>query len=197
MSSKTILSEAKAHVPSPGNDYEPSLPRMRMPHLEFIYRIVAKMDKSGVEAIEGVDSSDKSRLYLPIQGGSVHGPQIKGVILHKSGADWAEVLNPKKSFIRLNAMYMLKTDDNVHILVKAQGVYRTGPGLEDKLGEQDTASQDDVEYFTHIRFEAPGNSEYGWMNGVVAIGVMTMWQGKPIIDCYRLTNFPGKVAANL
>lgn len=96
MSSKTILSEAKAHVPSPGNDYEPSLPRMRMPHLEFIYRIVAEMDKSGVEAIEGVDSSDKNRLYLPIQGGSVHGPQIKGVILHKSGADWAEVLNPKK-----------------------------------------------------------------------------------------------------
>ncbi|KAM0227501.1 hypothetical protein ACHAPO_011496 [Fusarium lateritium] len=200
MSSKSVLSEANAHVPSPGNDYshsDPSIPRMRMPHLEFIYRIVAEMDKGGIEAIEGVDSTDKTRLYLPIQGGTVHGPQIKGVIVHKSGADWAEVINPKKSFARLNAMYMLKTDDNVHILVKAQGVYRTGPGLEDKAGGEDMASQDDVEYFTHITFEAPGKSSYGWMNGVVAIGVMIMWQGKPVIDCYRLTNFPGRVAANL
>ncbi|RGP73921.1 hypothetical protein FSPOR_1615 [Fusarium sporotrichioides] len=200
MPSKTIPPEATAHLPSPGNDYshsEPSLPRMRMPHLEFIYRIVADMDKGGVAAIEGVDSTHKTRLYLPIQGGTVHGPRIKGVIVDKSGADWAEVLSPKKSFIRLNAMYMLKTDDNVHILVKAQGVYRSGPGLEDKVGEQDTVSQDEVEYFTHIRFEAPGKSRYGWMNGVVAIGVMTMWHGKPVIDCYRLTNFPGRVAANL
>lgn len=85
----------------------------------------------------------------------------------------------------------------MHILVNAQGIYRSGPGVEDKVSEQDTVSQDEVEYFTHIRFEAPGQSKYGWMNGVVAIGVMTMWEGKPIIDCYRLTNFPGKIAANL
>jgi hypothetical protein len=69
---------------------------MRMPHLEFIYRIVAEMDKGGVAPIEGVDSTEKTRLYLPIEGGTVHGPQIKGVIVHKSGADWAEVMNPKK-----------------------------------------------------------------------------------------------------
>lgn len=99
MPSKLPLPEANAHVPSPGNDYshsEPSLPKMRMPHLEFIYRIVAEMDKGGVATIEGVDSTDKVRLYLPIEGGTVHGPQIKGIIVHKSGADWAEVMKPGK-----------------------------------------------------------------------------------------------------
>ena len=35
-------------------------------------------------------------MVLPIEGGTVHGPGIKGVIVHKSGADWAEVMNPKK-----------------------------------------------------------------------------------------------------
>lgn len=69
---------------------------MRMPHLEFIYRIVAEMDKEGVTEIAGIDGTSKSRVVLPIQGGQVNGPQIKGIIVHKSGADWAEVINPNK-----------------------------------------------------------------------------------------------------
>ncbi|KAF4344548.1 hypothetical protein FBEOM_1516 [Fusarium beomiforme] len=170
------------HVPSPGNDYSRSdddIPRMRRPYLELIYRIVAEMDKGGVTEIKGIDGTAKSRIVLPIQGGYVNGPQIKGVIVEKSGADWAEVINPNK------------------ILVKAQGIYRTGPGVEEQVGERDTVTQDEMEYFTHIKFEAPGDSSYGWLNGVVAIGVMTMSEGRPVIDCYRLTNFPGKRAANL
>ncbi|KAM0081503.1 hypothetical protein ACKRZS_006289 [Fusarium odoratissimum] len=165
-----------SHVPSPGNDFSPSdtgIPAMRMPHLEFIYRIVAEMDKEGVTEIAGIDGTSKSRVVLPIQGGQVNGPQIKGIIVDKSGADWAEVINPNK------------------------GIYRTGPGVEEQVGERDTVTQDEMEYFTHIKFEAPGDSSYGWLNSVVAIGVMIMSEGRPVIDCYRLTNFPGKRAANL
>ncbi|KAM0341696.1 hypothetical protein ACHAPU_009944 [Fusarium lateritium] len=188
------------HVPSPGNAFslsDPDMPPMRMPHLEFIYRIVAEMDKGGVTEIKGVDGTSRTRVVLPIQGGYINGPQIKGTIVEKSGADWAEVINPDKSFTRLNAMYTLQTDDEVYILVKAQGIYRTGPGVDETAAGKDSVSQDEMEYFTHISFEAPGDSSYGWLNGVVAIGVMIMWQGKPVIDCYRLTNFPGRLAANL
>ena len=94
MLTKTLLTEAKT---SPGNAFSPH--KMRMPHLDFIYRIVAEMDQGGVTPIEGVDGTDKIRLVLPIEGGTVHGPGIKGVIVHKSGADWAEVMNPKKVII--------------------------------------------------------------------------------------------------
>lgn len=58
-------------------------------------------------------------------------------------------------------------------------------------------TQDDVEYFTQITFEAAGGSPYDWMNSVVAVGVMTMFEGKPVIDCYRLTNFPESGTAHL
>jgi len=98
MLSKTPLTEAKT---SPGNAFSPH--KMRMPHLDFIYRIVAEMDQGGVTPIEGVDGTDKIRLVLPIEGGTVHGPGIKGVIVHKSGADWAEVMNPKKVSISNNS----------------------------------------------------------------------------------------------
>ncbi|KAF0318177.1 hypothetical protein GQ607_014545 [Colletotrichum asianum] len=186
-----------AHTPSPGNAFTPSgvdVPPMRMPHLDFIYRIVCDMDPS-VSEIRNVDNTGTTRLVLPILSGSVKGPRIEGKIVERSGADWAEQVSPGKVFSRLNARYTLQTNDGVFILVNAHGIYRSGPGQTEKLTP--TASQDDVEYFTHITFEAPGGSPYDWMNGVFAIGVMTMFEGKPIIDCYRLTNFPGKPAEKL
>ncbi|OLN87604.1 UPF0311 protein-like protein 2 [Colletotrichum chlorophyti] len=167
---------------------------MRMPHLDFIYRIVCDMDP-GVSEIRNVDNTGVARLVLPILGGSVKGPRIEGKIVERSGADWAERLNPDKVFAKLHARYTLQTSDGVFILVSAQGIYRSGPGQTEKLAP--TVSQDQVEYFTHIKFEAPGGSPYDWMNAVLALGVMTMFEGRPVIDCYRLTNFPGKPAEKL
>ncbi|KAH8688408.1 hypothetical protein BGZ61DRAFT_494501 [Ilyonectria robusta] len=188
------------HVPSPGNAYSAhgsEVPPMRMPHMEFVYRIVADMDSEGISEIPGVDGTSVSRIVLPIHGGSVSGPRIQGIIVEKSGADWAQVVNPQKTFWRLNANYTLRTDDGFYILVQATGIFRTGPGVANEVVDKKTVSQDDVEYFTNIKFEAPGGSPYGWMNGIVAMGVMTMWEGKPVIDCYRLTNFPGQPALDV
>ncbi|KAK7427803.1 hypothetical protein QQZ08_005741 [Neonectria magnoliae] len=188
------------HVPSPGNAYSPpgtEMPAMRMPHLEFVYRIVAEMDSEGITEIPNVDGTSVTRIVLPIQGGRFSGPRVQGVIVERSGADWAEIIHPKKAFWKLHATYTLRTNDNFHILVHASGIFRNGPGVSDEMATKETVSQDEAEYFTHIRLEAPGGSPYGWMNGIVAVGVMTMWEGKPVIDCYRMTNFPGKAAAEL
>lgn len=53
-----------------------------------------------------------------------------------------------------------------------------------------TITQDQAEYFTHITYEAPADSPYGWMNRILAVGVMTMVDGNAVIDSYQLTNFP-------
>ncbi|KAI4597991.1 hypothetical protein KJ359_003799 [Pestalotiopsis sp. 9143b] len=179
--------KATPHVDSPGNSYSPAeqkIPKMRMPHLRFIYRIVANMS-SDTWAIPNVQQSGVTRMILPIKGGTVKGPRIQGEIIPDSGADWLE-----RVLSRLHAMYTLRTSDGHNILVKADGIFKEGPGGNFDPSADMTATQDQVEYFTHIRFEAPGNSPYDWMNDVVAIGVMTMFEGKPIIDCYSLTNFP-------
>lgn len=217
---------APNHTPSPGNDFTSGEPPMRRPHLEFIYRIVAEMDP-GASPIPNVHGSAVSRIVLPIAGGTVRGPQIKGEIVKNSGADWAQRIDSPKvgrqSWIRLtrahgqvlilrrwqsptklNARYTLKTDDGHFILVNAVGTVIGGPPVEGKdaawppeQGKPLTITQDQAEYFTQITFEAAGGSPYEWMNSVVAVGVMTMDQGKPIIDCYRLTNFPGTGTAHL
>lgn len=85
--------------------------------------------------------------------------------------------------------------------MNAVGTVTYGPdGYQIPSGQDNqamTATLDDVEYLTQITFEAPGGSPYAWMNSVVAVGAITMVEGKPIIDCYQLTNFPGRGMAHL
>lgn len=102
-----------------------------------------------------------------------------------------------QAFYHLDARYAIVTEDGHYILVNAKGVFRLGPGVPDTGREEPTVSQDEAEYFSHLTYEAPGDSPYGWMNGIVAVGVMTMWEEKVVIDAYRLTNFPGQQAEDL
>lgn len=83
------------HTPSPGNDFSSGEAPMRQPHLEFIYRIVAEMDP-GASPIPNVQGTAVSRIVLPIVGGTVRGPKIKGEIVKNSGADWAQRVDSPK-----------------------------------------------------------------------------------------------------
>ncbi|KXJ90343.1 hypothetical protein Micbo1qcDRAFT_226225 [Microdochium bolleyi] len=180
------------HQPSPGEQYSQGIHAMRLPHMQFVYRIVCQMTGDNT-IIDNIQDTNVSRLVLPIAGGTVSGPGIKGIIVPNSGADWAQLVGGEQQrFLRLEARYTLRTDDGHDILVNAKGVYNRQP--ESKFGADEavpTVTQDDVEYFTHLSFEASSKSPYHWMNRIVAIGVMTMFEKQPIIDCYRITNFPG------
>lgn len=57
-------------------------------------------------------------------------------------------------------------------------------------------SQSDVDWFTRLQFDA-GPGPYNWMNGVFGIGVLSMHEGRIIIDAYRLTNFPGQAVRDV
>lgn len=100
----------------------------------------------------------------------------------------------KQIYYKLDARYTIKTNDGHHIFVQARGLFRPGPGIE--FSQPDSIdvdyTQDEVEYFTHITFEAAGNSPYNWMNGIVAIGALQSFGGAAVIDCWRLTNFLGQ-----
>ncbi|KAH7401388.1 hypothetical protein BKA66DRAFT_405119 [Pyrenochaeta sp. MPI-SDFR-AT-0127] len=177
---------------SPGNGFTPQAPPMRLPHLEHEYRLIADMgDEYEIPKIHG---TGLSRSVSTIAGGTIEGPRIKGKVLDNSGADWATRVHSEKIFYKLEARYTVLTDDGFYILVNAKGVFGLGPDIPDSGKEEPTCSQDEIEYFSHLSYEAPGDSPYNWLNSIVAVGVMTMWENKVVIDAYRLTNFPGKEA---
>jgi hypothetical protein len=81
------------HVPSPGNDLYPEFPAMRAPHLEYVYRLVAKMHPTNRYEILQPQGVGISRSIGHIHSGSVKGPKISGTVVENSGADWAERLH--------------------------------------------------------------------------------------------------------
>lgn len=98
----------------------------------------------------------------------------------------------------LDARYTVKTDDGYHLYIRAHGLYRPGPGTEyarqvaenPRTRPPATVTQDDVEFFSHLRIEA-GPGKYNWLNGLVCIGVMSCENDRILIDAYHLTNFEG------
>ncbi len=98
----------------------------------------------------------------------------------------------------LDARYTVQMDDGAYIYVQAHGLYRPGPGTEyakaverdPKMMPKEVVTQDDVEFFSHLKLEA-GPGRYNWVNGLVCVGVMTCVKTRIVIDAYYLTNFEG------
>lgn len=104
----------------------------------------------------------------------------------------------------LDARYTAKTADGEYLYIRANGLYRPGPGTQyakqveanPSMPPQTAVMQDDVEFFSHLRIEA-GPGKYNWLNGLVCVGGMcceaeTIW-----IDAFYLTNFEGVKAESV
>jgi hypothetical protein len=106
------------------------------------------------------------RNIVPITGGTVAGPNIKGTVM-PGGWDWQISAGGCN---RLKADYMLKTDDGVFINVLNQATMCGG----------DSSPTDVI--MTAPVFEAP-LGRYQWMNGGVYVGSLkvTTLEGKPAV----------------
>lgn len=107
-----------------------------------------------------------NRNIVPIIGGTFEGPGIKGTII-PGGWDWQ--LGSEGCF-RLEANYMLRTDDNVVINILNRGSACQQPG------------QPAARLITSPSFEAP-IGRYGWLNDGAYLGTIdvTKVDGKPAV----------------
>lgn len=103
------------------------------------------------------------RVIIPIAGGTFEGPGLKGTVL-KGGADYQYVsLDGERT--ELNAIYTIKTDDNVLIHVQNAGLILSH-------GSSDDSHSDvlpEVYFRTAPQFEAPVDSDYAWLNNAIFI----------------------------
>ncbi|KAI1073222.1 hypothetical protein LB507_010866, partial [Fusarium sp. FIESC RH6] len=192
----SITTTQTSFQPSPGNDSYPDMAPMRAPCQEFVYRLVADMHPTKEYDIENIQGTGVSRSVSHIKGGTSRKTAER---IGPNGSIPTRLADPPTLmaaciYYKLDARYTIKTNDGHHIYLQARGLSRPGPGVEFK--EPDSMevnyTQDYVEYCTSITFEAAGNSPYHWMNGIVAVGVLMSYGGAAVIDCWRLTNFPGQ-----
>ncbi len=129
--------------------------------LTFVAELKVKLNPALVVG----DTPKGLRRIIPIVGGTVEGPALKGTIV-ESGADWQIVRTD--GVAELEAHYQFKTDDGVLIYVKNTGLRVATPEVAAKIakGEAVDASQ---YYFRAVpKFEAP-KGKYEWMNNAIFI----------------------------
>ncbi|KAI9040536.1 DUF3237 domain-containing protein [Aspergillus affinis] len=157
---------------SPGNAFYPNSPPMRQPGLNFIYRLECTIATDDVD-VGAPHGTGINRSIANLTGGTFKGPELQGTILPLGGADWATVVEGTHS-MTLDARYTIRTTDNHYLYVRAHGLYRPGPGTKyarqvaenPKMRPPATVTQDDVEFFSHLRIEA-GAGKYNWLNGLL------------------------------
>lgn len=103
-----------------------------------------------------------------VEGGTVHGKGLQGIVVRGSGGDFPLVRHDDGA--RFESQYLLKTDDGQYILKRSTGVRHAAPGVLARLlaGEE----VDPHAYYMRMtpRFEAP-SGKYDWLNRTLFVGV--------------------------
>lgn len=121
------------------------------PDLEFICELKVTIDP----VINLGETPRGKRIIIPISGGTFEGPKLKGTVL-KGGADY-QYVSRNGERTELDAIYTIKTDDNVYINIRNIGIlYKS---KENK----------DIYFRTAPKFEAPVDSKYDWLNNAIFI----------------------------
>lgn len=132
------------------------------PGLEFVCELKVKLNPALVvgETGHGV------RRIIPIIGGTVEGPKIKGEILN-GGADWQVVR--KDGVAELEAHYQFRTDDGVLVYVKNIGIRAATPEVAARIAKGEQVSPSEYYFRAVPKFEAPFGSKYEWLNNAIFI----------------------------
>lgn len=131
------------------------------PDLEFVCELRVKLDP----AMTVGQTPRGLRRIIPIIGGTVEGPQIKGSIID-GGADW-QFIRPD-GVTELEAHYQFKTDDGVLIYIKNEGIRVASKEVAARMAKGEAVSPDQYYFRARPQFEAP-EGKYHWLNNALFI----------------------------
>ena len=135
------------------------------PKFEYAMTITINLDRAYFVR-PSLYGSERWGAYL--KDGTVDGPEIKGIVIPNSGADWP--MWRQDGVIDFDAKYMLQTDDGAIIYMTNRG-YRWGsPEVMERMSRREEV--DPSEYYMRVspKFEAPAG-KYEWMSRYVFVGV--------------------------
>ena len=122
------------------------------------------------------------RRIIPILGGEVVGPGIKGTIF-PVGADFQTIRS--NGFTELEAKYAFAMDDGAIVYIENVGI-RFGPkGLLDRIAKGETVDPTRIYFRSVPRFET-GHEKYRWLMEHLFIGVGARHPDRVEIDVHRV-----------
>lgn len=148
------------------------------PKLAYFCELNTKIDP----ALLMGDTPDGVRRIIPIVGGTVTGPAIKGEIL-SGGADWQIIR--KDGVAEIDARYQLKTDDGTIICISNKGLRVASAEIAAKLAKGEKVPAGDYYFRTTARFVAPFG-KYEWLNNAVFICTGEKIPGAVLIKVWKV-----------
>ena len=135
---------------------------MLEPKLKFFCKLSVEL---GPIQEMGQGRAGKRRI-IPIIGGTVEGPDIRGKILNV-GADWQTVFTDGVS--ELDTRYAFETEDGAVIEIQNFG-YRHGPAdVIAAVGRGEDVDPSSYYMRTHAKLET-GDPRYAWVNRMLFVG---------------------------
>jgi hypothetical protein len=147
------------------------------PSLTRVYLLEATL----AETLELGDVAQGRRRIVPLTGGTFTGPDLNGMLLPGSSADWQIVL-PDGTALG-DVRYTLRTDDGDLLYVQSRGVRHGSADVLERLarGEDVDASEYTFRTSTQIETAAAGLE---WLNKGIFISVGGRKPGAVIYETY-------------
>lgn len=149
------------------------------PKLEFLYEITANLDAP--HAIG--DNPHGHRLIIPVTGGSLEGPHLKGKVLPTTGADW--LLVRPDGVGELDVRLAVQTEDNALIYVTYRGYITKLMELLPRWSAGEQIPREE-HYFSITPYFETSAAQYAWLQQVVAIGMGTLIPGAVKYDIFAV-----------
>lgn len=145
---------------------------------EFVFEISAEVDTPR----DLGDMQVGRRRVVPILGGTVKGPDIRGTIL-PGGADWQIIRGD--GVMELEARYAFETDDGARVYVRNWGIRSGPPHAIEAIMRGETVDPALIYARTHPVFDT-GSKRYAWLLQSVFAGESRREPDRAIIRIFRL-----------
>lgn len=142
--------------------HTPSNTPLLEPRLEFAFEI--RVDCA--EDIRIGRSAEEVLGFIPIIGGTVEGPRLRGEVV-PGGGDWAI---ERGGTFHLDARYVVRTDDGAAIDVHNRGYYRASPEVMERAERGGSVSETEAYFRTSPVFQTDSPA-HRWLTEHQFIGM--------------------------
>ncbi len=153
--------------------------RPATPGLDFCFTINAQINapRSAGKGLGG------ERLHIPITGGTVVGPNIRGRIL-PGGSDWPLIREDGTS--QITAVYTIELEDGTLVVVRNDGLRASTPDVLARLRARESVDPSDYYFRTAPRFDCP-DGPHQWLRERIFIASIAPASGSVVIDVFMVT----------
>ncbi len=118
-----------------------------------------------------------------ITGGRFEGERLRGTLL-PGGSDWQTVRGGDGAWL-INVRIVLKTDDDAIIGMPYTGIRHGSKDVLDRIARGEVVKATDYYFRITASFET-SSEKYGWLNGIIGVGVGHRLPEGPIYQMFEV-----------